>query len=90
MHFLNDVIALVFFFHIHTVYFGVVTSHKILFSCLYRSSLSCVQRFFSKMKLKKTLLPTQLKQGNLENGLHNSTESPKEHFNTVFHVLQIN
>ena len=49
------------------------------------SSVSCIQRFFSKMILVKTSLCTQLKQTNLENRLHISTESPKEGFNdTVF------
>ena len=48
------------------VYFGVVTSHKIFFSCISTSSLSYGQRFFSKRKLVKTSLCTQLKQTNLE------------------------
>ena len=38
------------------------------------SSLACVQRSFSKMKLVKTLLRTQLKQTNPESSLH----TPKE------------
>ena len=64
---------------------GVVTSDKMFFSCINRSSLSCVQRLFSKMKLVKTSLRTQLKQTNLENRLHILTEKPKEGFNeTVF------
>ena len=63
---------------LYTLYFGVVTYHKILFSCINMSSLSCVQRFFSKMKLVKTLLYTQLKQTNLENQLHISPESQKK------------
>ena len=47
-----------------------------------------VQRLFSKMKLVKTLLPTQLKWTNLENTLQILTESPKEGFNdTVFHYF---
>ena len=65
--------------------FGVVTSDKIHFLCIGTSSLSCIQSFFSKMKLVKTSLRTQLKQTNLENQLHISTESPKKAFNyTVF------
>ena len=52
---------------LYTVYFDVVTSHKVFFSSISTSSLSCAQRFFSKMKLVKTLLLTQLKQINLEN-----------------------
>ena len=66
------------------MYFGVVTSDKILFSCLSKSSLSCIQRFFSKMKLVKTSFRTQLKQTNLENRFHISTESLKEGFNDIF------
>ena len=40
--------------------------------------------FFSKWKLVKMLLHTQLKQTNLENRLHISTKSPKEFYDTVF------
>ena len=54
-------------YFLYTVYFGVVTSDKILFSCISMSSLSYIQRFFSKMKLVKILLRTELKQTNLEN-----------------------
>ena len=36
------------------------------------------------MKLMKTLLCTQLKQTNLENRLHISTESPKGYNDTCF------
>ena len=39
------------------------------------SSLPCVRRFFSEMKLVKTTLRTQLKQTNLENRLHILTEN---------------
>ena len=60
-----------------TVYFGVVTSHKTFFSFISMSSLSYVQRFFSKRKLVKTSLCTRLKQTYLENRLHISKESPK-------------
>ena len=67
------------------MYFGVATSQKIFFSCISTSSLSCVQRLFSKMKLVKPSLRTHLKQTNLENRFHISIESPKEVFNdTVF------
>ena len=46
------------------------------------SSLSSVQRFLSnKMKLVKTLLPTQLKHTNLEIDLIFQTVSSKEGFN---------
>ena len=38
------------------------------------SRFSCVQRSFSKMKLVKTLLRTQLKQTNLESSLHTPIE----------------
>ena len=49
------------------------------------SSLSCVQRSFSKMKLAKTLMCTQLKQINQENWLCTPIESLKEGFNdTLF------
>ena len=44
---LNDVIALIFFFE-HIWYFGVVTSYKILFSCISTSSLSCAKNSFLK------------------------------------------
>ena len=66
---------------LYTVYFGIVTSHKMLFSCITMSGLSYVQRFFSKRKLVKTSGGSQLKQTNLESQLHLSTESPKEGFN---------
>ena len=58
---------LLLLYFLYTVYFGVVTSDKILFSCISMSSLSYIQRFFSKMKLVKILLRTELKQTNLEN-----------------------
>ena len=59
---------------LYTVYFGVVTSRK--------SSLLYVQtRYFSKRKLVKTLLHTQLKQTNLKNRFHISTENLQEGFN---------
>ena len=48
------------------VYFGVVTSHKIIFSCISTSSLACAQRIFHKMKVVKISLHTQLEQTNLE------------------------
>ena len=42
----------------------------------------------SFLKLAKTLFCTQLKQTNLENHFHISTESPKEGFNdTVFQLF---
>ena len=66
---------------IYTMYFGVVTSHKMFFSYISTSSLSYVRRFFSKRKLMKTSLHTQLKQTNLEDRLNISTEIPKEGFN---------
>ena len=47
--------------------FQFFNSHKIFFLCISTSSLQCVQRLFSKMKLVKTFLHTQLKQANLEN-----------------------
>ena len=40
--------------------------------------MPCVQRFFCEMKQLKTTLRTQLKQINLENRLHLSTESQKK------------
>ena len=61
------------------VYFGVVTSHKILFSYISTSSLSYI-RFFSKIKLVKTELCTQLRQTNLENQLHISTDGKFQRF----------
>ena len=68
---------------LYTVYFRIITSHKVL-SCIVR--LVChIQRFFPEMKLVKTLLCTQLKQTNLENRFHISTGSPKADCNdTVF------
>ena len=76
---------LLLLYFLYTVYFGVVTSDKILFSCISMSSLSYIQRFFSKMKLVKILLRTKLKQTNLENRLHITTETPKEDLiDTVF------
>ena len=69
------------FFYIPRVY---KKNKKILFSCLRKSSLSCIQRFFSKMKLVKTLFRTQLKQTNLVNRFHISTESLKKRFNDIF------
>ena len=48
-------------------------------------NLPCVQRFFCKIKLAKTLRRTQLTQTNLESRFHIATGSPKEFFNdTVF------
>ena len=68
-----------------TVYFDVVIFHKIFFSCICMSSLSCLQKLFSKMKLVKTSLYIQLKQTNLENCFHILTKSSTEGFNdTVF------
>ena len=76
---------LLLYYFLYTVYFAVVTSHKIFFSCISTPSLSYGKRIFSKRKLVKTSLRTQLKQTNLENRFHISTESPKEGFNdTVF------
>ena len=67
------------------MYFGAATSHKIFFSCTSTFSSSCVQRFFSKMKLVETLLRFQLKQTHLENQLHISIKSPEEDFHdTIF------
>ena len=66
---------------LYTVYFGVVTSHKMFFSCISTSSLSYIQRFFSKRIIVKTFLHTQLlKHTNLENQLHISMGSPKKKF----------
>ena len=80
---------LLLYYLLYTVYFVVVTSHKIFFSCISTSSLPYGQRFFSR-KLVKTLLCTQLKQTNLENRFHISTESPKSFDSTVFNILWIN
>ena len=63
------------------MHFGVVTSHKMFFSCISTSSLSYIQRFFSKRIIVKTFLHTQLvKHTNLKNQLHISTGSPKKSF----------
>ena len=70
-----NVLNLILF--LYGVYFGVVSSHKIFFSCISMSSLACVQRLSSKLKLVKTLLCTQLKQTNLENQLHVSKNQKK-------------
>ena len=51
--------------------------YTLVLLCVSMYRLSCIQRFFYKMKLVKTLLHTQLKQTNLENQRHISTESPK-------------
>ena len=51
-------------------------------------SLSYAQRYFSKRKLVKTFLHTQLKQTNLENGLHISAESPKGFNDIVFQYFE--
>ena len=51
------------------------------------SGLSCAERFFSKVTLVRTLLCTQLKQTNLENQSHISTESSNEGFNDT--VIQL-
>ena len=49
------------------------------------SSLSCIQTFFSKMKLVKTFLRTQLKQTNLEKLTSYVNRKSKKGFNdTVF------
>ena len=67
---------------LYTVYFDV---DNFFFLCTSTSSLSWIQRFFSKMKLLKTYC-TQLKQTNLESRLHISKESPKEGFDdAIFH-----
>ena len=81
---------LLLYYLLYTVYFVVVTSHKIFFSCISTSSLPYGQRFFSRRKLVKTLLCTQLKQTNFENQFHISTESPKSFDSTVFNTLWIN
>ena len=51
------------------MYDSAVTSHEILFSCIRTFSLSYVQKFFSEIKLLKTLLRTELNPTNLENRL---------------------
>ena len=68
------------YYFLYTLYFSIVTSQTI-FSCISTSSLSCIHRIISKMKLLKTSLVAQLKQTNLGNRLHNLTESRKEGFN---------
>ena len=57
------VLSLIFFFYI--LYTSVLLLHIKYQSCLTVPSFS-LSRFFSNMKLVKTLLPTQLKQTNLE------------------------
>ena len=53
------------------------------------SNLSCVQKFFSKMELVKTLLRIQLKlTSNPEKWLHISTKSPKGFNDTVSQYLE--
>ena len=48
------------FYHLlYTVYFGVVTTHKIFFLGISMSSLLCIQIFFFKISLH-----TKLKQTN--------------------------
>ena len=43
------ILAFMFFFR-YIAYFGVVTSHKILFSCIGMSSLSCAKGSFLKLR----------------------------------------
>ena len=74
---------LLLYSYLNIVYFGFITSHKI-FSCISKYCSSCIQRFFSKMKLMKISLLTQLKQTNLENWLQISTDSPKDFNDPVF------
>ena len=82
---LNGVLAFILFFYILCTSFLL---HKILFSRMSTSGLSCIQSSFSKMKLVKTLVRTELKRTNLENRLCTSTETPKERFDdTVFQHL---
>ena len=57
------VLSLIFFFYI--LYTSVLLLHIKYQSCLTAPSFA-LSRFFSNMKLVKTLLPTQLKQTNLE------------------------
>ena len=47
------------------------------FSCITMPSLTCAQRFFSKMKLVNTLLHPQLKHTNPENPFYISTVQMK-------------
>ena len=58
--------------------------HKIFFSCISTSSFSSVQRFFSKMKLLKTMFYTQLKQTNLKNQIKISWRRFKKKVDNVF------
>ena len=59
---------------------------QMLFSCIITSSLSCVQDSIVNEAGKNLVM--YLKQTNLENCLHTSTENPKEDFNdTVFQHL---
>ena len=51
-----------------------------MFFLLFPVSVACVERLFSKMKLIKTRLRSQLSQGHLDQWLRISTESPKEGF----------
>ena len=48
-------------------------------------STTCVERFFSKIKLVKTRLRNQLSQVNLENLLFIATEAPKTGFTNSEH-----
>ena len=74
---------------LYTMDFGIVSSDKILFLWLNPSNQSCIQRFFSKMKLVKMLSCTQLKQSNLEHGFHILTESPGGFNDTVCGWIKI-
>ena len=80
--YLNYVLAPIFFFYILCTY---LLLFLIKYSFHVKVCLVChLQRFFPKMELVKTSLPTQLKQTNLENQLHISAESPKGFNDTVF------
>ena len=48
---LNSVLALIFLFFLYIVYLSVITSHKILFSCISASRLSCVKDMFALVLL---------------------------------------
>ena len=76
MH-LNDLLGLYYF--LYTVYFSVVTSHKMLFSCISMSSLSYVKKILFLKEVGENLI-TYSNQTKLQNQLYISTESPKLFF----------
>ena len=84
--YLNDVLALILFFFICCILWCYYFSWNVLFMHKYVYFVIWSKILFLQGSLwKLRYFVTQLKQTNLENWFHISTESPKEGFNdTVF------